>query len=240
MAFGTGIQAFGDGFRTVRSPGMRRYTWLPALVSLGVVAVGLWVTFGYVDTLSAWLTERLPDWLDFLGAVLAPILYLLGVLVGTWLFGFLAVLIASPFLGDLSLAVERRHGSGPEAPPGLLAGAVGALGREGRKLLYHLPRLLGVFLLTLIPVINAAAPVLWFLFGAWTLAVEFADYPQENRGRPFRDTLALLRANRAAALGFGACATLALAVPLVNFLLVPVAVAGGTVLWLRLDAQENP
>ena len=76
--------------------------------------------------------------------------------------------------------------------------------------------------------------------GAWTLAVQFADYPLENRGRPFRDTLTLLRANRAAALGFGACATLALAVPLVNFLLVPVAVAGGTLLWLRLDAQENP
>jgi CysZ protein len=240
VTFGTGIHAFGDGFRTVRTPGLRRYTWLPVLVSFGVVAVGLWVTFGYIDDASAWLTALLPGWLDFLGAVLAPILYLLGVLVGTWLFGFVAVLVASPFLGDLSLAVERRYGSGPDAPPGLLAGAVGALGREGRKLLYHLPRLLGVFVLTLIPVVNAAAPVLWFVFGAWTLAVEFADYPLENRGRPFRDTLELLRANRAAALGFGACATLALAVPLVNFLLVPAAVAGGTLLWLRLDAQENP
>ena len=133
---------------------------------------------------------------------------------------------------------DRRDGE--EGVRGAGRALEGALGREGRKLLYHLPRLLGVFVLTLIPLINAAAPVLWFLFGAWTLAVQFADYPLENRGRPFRDTLTLLRANRAAALGFGACATLALAVPLVNFLLVPVAVAGGTLLWLRLDAQENP
>lgn len=239
MSLGHGLRAFSDGARAARAPGMGRYIWLPALVSLVVIAAGLIWTFGYVEALSRWLADSLPDWLDFLSLILAPLLYLLGVLAGAWLFGLLAVLLASPFLGDLSMAVERREfGSGPEQPPGLLTGAMSALGRELRKLLYYLPRLLVVFLVTLIPLVNAAAPLVWFGFGAWILAIQFCDYPAENRGLPFRETVHLLQRHRAAALGYGACATVALAIPLVNFLLIPVAVAGGTILWRRLASSD--
>jgi CysZ protein len=238
LSLGQGIRAFVDGGRAVRAPGLGRYTWLPALVSLVVIAAGLFLAFGYIGELSRWLTEQLPGWLEFLGLILAPLLYLLGMLIGAWLFAFLAVLVASPFLGDLSIAVERsQFASGPEQPPSLWQGAIGALGRELRKLGYYLPRLLVVFLLTLIPVLNAAAPVLWFGFAAWTLAIQFCDYPNENRGRPFRDTVGLLQRHRGAAFGYGACATLAMAIPLVNFLLIPVAVAGGTILWRRLQSD---
>lgn len=240
MSLARGIRCFAEGSRLARAPGLARYTWLPVLVSLVVTTAGLVVAFGYIGDLSAWLTRQLPDWLEFLSLILAPMLYLLGVLIGAWLFALLAVIIASPFLGDLSIEVERRgFGSGPEHVPSIWASAAGAIGRELRKLGYHLPRLLLVFLLTLIPVLNAAAPFLWFLFGAWTMAVQFCDYPNENRGRPFRDTVALLKQHRAAALGYGGCAALALAIPLLNFLLIPVAVAGGTVLWRQLEGPDR-
>lgn len=240
MSIGHGIRSFLDGARAARAPGMGRYTWLPALVSLVVIVAGITWAFGYIGDLSRWLTDALPGWLEFLTVILAPLLYLLGILMGAWLFGFLAVLIASPFLGDLSIAVERAEfGNGPEQPPGLWQGALSAVGRELRKLGYYLPRLLGVFVISLIPVVNALAPLLWFAFGAWILAIQFCDYPAENRGRPFRDTVALLKRRRGAALGYGACATVALAIPLVNFLLIPVAVAGGTILWRRLEAGER-
>lgn len=239
MSVAGGVRAFADGFRAARAPGLARYTWLPALVSLTVIAGGLILAFGYVQDLSAWLTSLLPGWLEFLNLILVPLLYLLGVLVCAWLFGFLAVLIASPFLGDLSIAVEQRQfAGGPEQPPGFWTGLAGAFGRELRKLGYHLPRLLLVFVITLIPVVNLAAPVVWLIFGAWTLAIQFCDYPAENRGRPFVETVALLKQNRGAALGYGACATLALAIPFVNFLLIPVAVAGGTILWRRLQGGQ--
>lgn len=239
--FAAGIRAFLDGFGAARRPGLGRYTWLPALVSLVVIVTGLWLTFDYVDRFAAWLTAYLPEWLAFLTVLIVPLLYLLGVLAGTWLFALLAVLIASPFLGDLSIAVERAaFGSGPPQPPSLWVGAVAALGRELRKLGYYLPRLLLVLVLSLIPLVNALAPLLWFLFGAWILAVQFCDYPTENRRRPFADTVALLGAHRGAALGYGACATLAMAIPLVNFLLIPVAVAGGTLLWRRLHGATGP
>ena len=236
-----GIRSFLDGLRAVRAPGLGRYTWIPAAVSLVVVVVGLGVTFSYVADLSTWLTARLPDWLEFLELLLVPLLYLLGVLAGTWLFALVAVLIAGPFLGDLSMAVERREfGDGPPEPLSLWAGALASLGRELRKLGYHLPRLLLVFLVTLVPLLNTLAPLVWFLFGAWTLAIQFCDYPTENRRRPFAETVDLLKRNRGAALGYGACATVALAIPLVNFLLIPAAVAGATLLWRRLQMETLP
>jgi CysZ protein len=94
-----------------------------------------------------------------------------------------------------------------------------------------------VLVASLVPVLNALAPLLWFAFGAWTMAIQFSDYPTENRGRPFHETVALLQRNRSAALGFGACATVALALPLINLLLIPGAVAGGTILYRRM--QDN-
>jgi CysZ protein len=225
-----------------------RYTWLPALIALVVISVGLTLTFGYLTDLSRFLISLLPEWLDFLGMLLTPLLYLLGLLIGAWLLGLLAVVAASPFLGDLSIEVERlKYPDAAPRPPEFWRGVRRALKREARKLGYHLPRLVGVFIITLIPLVNALAPFIWFLFGAWTMAVQFADYPAENRGLPFAATLARLRSNRGVALGFGGCATLALAIPFLNFLLIPVAVVGGTLLWHRLQdapagesADSNP
>lgn len=236
MSFRTGVQAFIDGARLSRDPDLLRFTWIPALVSLLIIGSGTWLAF---DTLSTWgqsLSDRLPSWLGFLEWVLVPLLYLLGLVLGVWLFGLLAGIIASPFLGSLSLAVERKvWGRAPEDTTAWWRLLGPTLARELRKLLYHLPRLLVVFVLTLIPLVNAAAPVIWLLFGAWTMAVQFADYPVENRQRPFRDTLARLKARPAAALGFGACTALVLAIPLLNFVLIPVAVCGGTLLWRYLE-----
>ena len=241
LGFMDGVHQFFEGARIARKPGLARYTWLPTLLSLVIIVAGLTLAFGYTGEFSSYLEALLPAWLDFLSLVLVPLIYLLSVLIGAWLFGFLAVLIASPFLGDLSIEVEvTEFQTGPQHDPSFLHGLIGALGRELRKLVYYLPRLIVVLALSLIPLINAAAPLIWFLFGAWTLAIQFCDYPGENRGLPFRDTLALLKRNRAAALGYGSCATLALAIPVLNFLMIPVAVAGGTLLYRRMQAQTLP
>lgn len=239
MSLIAGVGTFADGARLIRRPALLRYAWIPAALSLVVISASLWLAFGYITDFSDYLVAQLPGWLGFLSFVLTPLLYLLGLLAGAWLFGLLAVLLASPLLGDLSLAVEEQiaPGSAPK-PLDFLPGLAHAVRRELRKLAYHLPRLIGVAILSVIPGINVLAPLLWLLFGAWTLAVQFADYPAENRNLPFVETLQRLRRRRWAALGFGACATLALAIPLLNFLLVPVAVVGGTLLWLRSEPDS--
>ena len=95
--------------------------------------------------------------------------------------------------------------------------------------------MLVVFLVGLIPIVSPIAPAIWFLFAAWMMAIQFVDYAAENRGLEFGATIAALKANRAAALGFGAITATLLAVPLVNVVFIPAAVCGGAVLWRRLD-----
>ena len=70
------------------------------------------------------------------------------------------------------------------------------------------------------------------------MAVQFCDFPVENRQRPFQETLSALRRERTAALGFGLCTAVVLAIPLLNFVLIPVAVSGGTLLWQNLQRAQ--
>ena len=236
MSFSTGISCFSEGLRLARSRKIRPFILLPASVSLVVIGLGLYFGYGYVQELTVWIAGSLPDWLSFVDDIVGPILYVLGLLVGAWLFGFVSNIIGGPFLGELANAVENPE---HRAQHTLAGGLLAAFGRELRKLRYHLPRLLGVFLLGFIPLINGIAPVLWLLFGGWMMAVQFCDLRTENVGGRFVDTLGILRQNRAAALGFGMCVTLFMAIPGVNFLVGPVAAAGGTVLMMRLQQSAD-
>ncbi|MCZ6617129.1 MAG: sulfate transporter CysZ [Gammaproteobacteria bacterium] len=231
-----GVRQFIEGARTACSSQLARYSWAPALSSAIIIGLGLALASSYIGEFSTWLVAQLPDWLGFLERILTPLLYVFGLLFGAWMFGFLAVIIAGPFLGNLSRKVEVLElGESPDDTRSFLEGLVAGIGREARKLGYYLPRLFLVLLITLIPVINIIAPIIWFGFGAWIMAVQFCDYPTENRNLPFSDTITRLRRHRGAALGFGGCTTLLLAIPLVNFLVIPIAVAGGTLLWHSLE-----
>jgi len=217
------------------TPEIRPFVVLPAIVSLVIIATGLGLGFSYVSDLSNYLISGLPSWLEFLQWVLEPLLYLLGLLVGAWGFGLLAAVIGSPFLGDLSMRVEKL--AIDPIPWWKQLGPT--MMRELRKLGYHLPRVILLIVVSIIPVVNAVAPLLWLGFGAWMMAVQFCDYPTENRARAFNETLDVLGANRAGALGFGACVTVVMSIPLLNFIAAPVAVAGGTLL-MQTFADQRP
>ena len=241
MSLATGLDCFLRGARMAWAKPLRPFVWVPMAVSFSLVAILLATMFAFVQDAVAAVVAFLPDWLDWLAKALGPVLYVLGVLVAGWLFGFLAVLAAGPFLGFLSARAEEfAFGEGPpDSGEGVAAALVNAIAREGRKLAYHLPRLAAALLLTLVPVVNALAPAIWFVFGAWMLAVQFVDYAAENRGLDFRATTELLRSHRAAALGFGSLATLLLAVPFGALFVIPAGVTGGALLWRRCASQAD-
>jgi CysZ protein len=101
-----------------------------------------------------------------------------------------------------------------------------------RKLGYFLPRAVALGLLFLVPLINILAPVLWLLFGAWMLALEYLDFALGNHGMTFPRQRAILAQRRFLGLGFGTAVLLVTALPIINFIAVPVAVAGATKLWV--------
>jgi len=235
MNFFDGITCFTSGARRAFTPEVRPFVLVPAAVSLVIIAAGLTLAFSYVTDLSNYLISLLPGWLDFLGFIIEPILYVSGFLIGAWSFGLIATVVGSPFLGDLSLRVESLI-TDPvpwwkQLGPTML--------RELRKLRYHLPRLLLLVVVSITPLLNTFAPLLWLSFGAWMMAVQFCDYTTENRMHDFTDTLNLLSANRAAALGFGLCVTVGMSVPLLNFIVAPVAVTGGTLLMQQIRGNSS-
>lgn len=95
-----------------------------------------------------------------------------------------------------------------------------------------------MLILSVIPGLNVAAAPLWILFSAWMLAVEYADYPMANHGLRFARQRELLSQRRFLSLGFGAAVMLALVVPILNFVVIPAAVAGASVMWVERFAES--
>lgn len=232
-----------SGMRLIMQPRLRRFVVVPVLVNTAIFAAAIaygWMQFA---DLIAWLQSLVPGWLEWLTWLLWP-LFAIGLLVVVFFtFGLLANLIAAPFNGLLAEAVEHHLTGQAPGDGGGLRELLGDLGPtlldELRKLGYALFSAIPFLILFLIPGLNIVAPFLWFLYSAWVLAVQYADFPMGNHGLRFREQRARLRQRPFLSLGFGA-ATLALtSVPIVNFLAMPSAVAGATALWLRELAPER-
>jgi CysZ protein len=237
----TALDSLRRGARLAFSPALRHWALLPlaanALVFLAAGAL-LWsLVTGWLETLAVLAGSE--GWLAGVAGALVGILkvVLVGVLLvgSAWLFSALLHVVAGPFLGLLAAAADRvAHGHAPPAEP-FARLATRTLRRSLRMLGYWALRALGLALLTLpmsfIPGVNLLVAPLWFAFGGWMMAVACFDYPSDNRGADFDTMLAVLARQRLLVLGWG-CAVLALAmVPLVNLVILPVAVCAATLLW---------
>jgi len=239
----SGPQYLREGLKLVLSPGLRLFVLLPLAINL-ILFVAL-IGFA-VDQFSGWLASlmgSLPSWLSFLDFLLWPLFVILLLLMVFFTFTLLANIIAAPFNGFLAEKVEVVVRGADNFPPfswaELLAMVPRTLKRELRKLSYFLPRAIGLLLLSLIPGLNLIATPLWLLFGVWMMAVQYIDYPCDNHKVSWDDMLAWLRAKRWQSLGFGGITYLALLIPFVNILMMPAAVAGATLFWVREDGAAG-
>jgi CysZ protein len=184
--------------------------------------------------------ELLPGWLDWLAFVLVPLFLLLSAVAVFFTFTMVANLLASPFNGMLAEAVEGRL-TGRETQTATLGTIMHDAGlavrSELRKLGYILVRIVPLLLLFLVPVVG---PLLWAGFSAWMLAISYVDYPMGNHGYTFPDQRQVLRERRWMALGFGLAVMAAMAVPVLNFIIMPCAVAGATVMYVESIAPTLP
>ena len=65
------------------------------------------------------------------------------------------------------------------------------------------------------------------------LALEYLDYPMGNHGLLFPEQRRRARERRLLVLGFGAAISGLTMIPVINFLVMPLAVAGATALWVE-------
>ncbi len=221
------------GFALLKLPGIKRYVAIPALINIFLFAAAIWYGYEQIDTL---LEQYLPSWLDWLEFLLWPLLIIASLLVVFFAFTLVANILGAPFNGVLSEKIEERltqqKVSSNEGYLDLLRGARIGISNELRKLFYLAIRVLPLLILFIIPGLNMFAPFLWFIFGAWLLAIEYLDYPMGNRNLSFKQQLTLLKEKRFLCLGFGMALVFMTITPILNFFAMPVGVAAATALWI--------
>jgi CysZ protein len=232
-----------SGVGLITQPGLRRFVLIPLLINILVFSAAIYYGVMKFESFIVWMEAKIPSWLQWLDWILWPLFVLALVIVVFYSFTLVANILAAPFNGLLAEKVELHLTGRPLSEGGGLKKAmielVPTLFDELRKLLYVLVWAIPFLILFLIPGVNAAAPVLWFLYTAWMLTVEYCDYPMGNHGLKFREMRSRLRNRRLLGLGFGAATAGLTMIPVVNFIVMPSAVAGATALWVRELAETR-
>jgi CysZ protein len=212
------------GLRFLTRTELRKFIIIPVLINLVLYSAALWLGYHYVSDL---INQFIPGWLQWLSWILWPLFFISFFIVGFFTFTVLANLLAAPFYGKLSaktLAIITGHTSASAEAP--LAKVIFA---ELRRAGYMGSRALPILILSIIPGLNVIAPVLWALFGAWGMSLEYMAYPLENEGVLFSEQKQLAKNIRLGALSFGGAAAFGLAIPIFNIIVAPAAVIGATI-----------
>lgn len=227
----TGANYLLRGLGLINRPGVRKHVIIPLIINILIFAGLIGLLSSQFEVLLEWLMPTLPDWLAWLEALLWFVFVIVTAIAVFFSFSILANLIGSPFNSFLSAAVEKDlTGRSPISDVGFVEETVKALSGEVKKMLLFAMIAIGLLILTLIPVINLVAPVLWIIFSAWMLSIEYLDYPLGNQGKSFPEIRRAIQQKRFLSLGFGGMVMLATMIPILNFLVMPVAVAGATAL----------
>ena len=223
-----------QGLRSIFSPGLRRFVVIP--LALNIMIFGALAYFAGVyfdDFMDRWLPSQ--SWLEFLRWILWLLFAVAYALTLFYGFTLIANLIASPFNGILAAKVEEKlTGNRPtEADESLMKAIAPAIAGEISKILYFASRAIPMLLLFLIPGINILVTVAWVVFGLWFLAIEYSDYPMGNHALSPGLQRDHLRRRRLKSLAFGAGVTVMMLIPIVQFAVMPAAVAGATRFWVE-------
>ena len=230
-----------EGFKLLWHPRIRWLVVIPLLINILLFSAVTWAVGIWVGDWLNWLTASVPEWLQWLAWVIWLLFALLVLVIYSFTFTLFANLIGSPFYGIIAeRVIAMQRGDNEQTPQTLtilLATARDSFLRELQILAYLLPRTIGVLLITFtisfIPIINIAAPLIAGSWAAWTLAIQYFDYPADSDQVSFREARQKTGGQRWLSLGFGFSALGAAAIPVLNLLLLPATVIGGTLLWCR-------
>ena len=232
----SGFGYFFYGLELALSPGIRRFVIMPLLANILLVGGALFYLFSHLDSwINQWMGQ-IPDWLSWLSYILWPLLVLTILATFSYFFSTLANFVAAPFNGLLAEKVEEKltgHTINDEGILAVIKDVPRIMSREWRKLVYTLPKAIGLFLLLLIPALGQTlGPILWFLFTAWMLAIQYCDYPFDNHKVSFNDMRNNLKQKQGKAYGFGMLVSVLTPIPIINLFVMPVGLCGATSMWV--------
>lgn len=234
--FLSGLTYFFKGIRMIFYPGLRRFVMIPLIINIVIFTAAILVGIDQFDNLLDWLMpEGKGWWIEFARVILWIVFSAMISLIVFFTFTLIANLLGAPFNGLLSEKVESslsgeiHEGEGDVRS--LLASILPSLLSEVRKMAYFL--IIAAVILILSLFLHVLSPLLWGIFTSWMFALEYIAYPMENHNMYFSQARAQVRKKRAISFGFGMAVMFATMIPLVNFIVMPSAVTGATILWVE-------
>lgn len=224
-----GLKTYLAGVRWLRAnPRYLLLLSLPAILGVFFLAGGVgWFAVNDERILS-WILFAKPQdsWFMLVIYYLCKVILYLATILFVFIASFLLMnIIASPVYDIVSAAVERDI-TGRDVPSQSLKEMLYVMVVELKKVALILTV---SFILLFVPGINLVSTIA----AAFLIGWDFFDYPVARRSWTFRQRADLARREFFAVLGFG----LWLVIPIVQIVLVPLAVAGGTM--LNLEALKK-
>ncbi|MDM8569595.1 sulfate transporter CysZ, partial [Thiotrichales bacterium HSG1] len=224
----------------ITKPDIRVWVIIPLMINIllfSMLSYYSWLYFPIaLDTVIAYL--QLPDWkwiFTMIRWFMLPLFIVFAMITFFFIFIFFGNLISEPFNGELSKAVEKYiTGSKVKVPSEPLFTAIINFFREKlEKSWYYLKLIMLLLIISLVPIVNIISPILWFLLSAWIAALEFSDPVLSNHGYSVPEQRQLLAKKPMLTLGFGISVLVAMFIPVINFFVMPTAIAGSTYMYLQ-------
>lgn len=238
------LEYFVEGAKIIFKPGFRRFIFIPLCVNL-LIFIGLTMAFYHqFQSFIDYILELLPFWMDWLIWLIWPLAVFLFLMAYGYSFNIITNIIAAPFYGLLAEKIENHltGNSLPEEPWGQLIPRT--IQRELVKLFYFVTR--GMLILILIvacffvPGLNILAVIAGGIWSCWCMAAQYSDYPADNHQLSFKSLRKRLNKIPLTSYSYGGLILFGSMVPVLNIIVVPIGVAGATVLWVKeLKAIEG-
>lgn len=243
----SGISYLFKALPLLTKPGIKAFVLIPLMINICIFAIGIYFGFTYfgeymdkfLDTSGMW------SWVASLVEMIKPLLYVifgmaLLVLI-FYTFSILANIIAAPFNALLAEATEKYLTGNQLSEEGgfkqMMKELIPTIMMEIRKLIYMI--LWSIPFLIILFVIPIIGPIIWFLFTAWMMSLQYMDYPMGNHKIKFEQQRNLQGKKRLFSLGFGGVTMGASMIPFINFIVMPTAVIAATLIWVEQYSEQN-
>ncbi len=221
-----GFQAYFRAFRFIALHRLWSYAIIPGLISILIGAGIISVFYFSFDNISFWLSDVYP--FEFGKAILtkfaAFVASVLGAAGSLFLYKYLIVVIASPFMSLLSEKVEFILNPLHEEKSFNLARAIKELVRglsiAIRNIVRELLFTLGLIIIGFFPVVGVISVPMIFLIQAYYAGFGNMDFYYE-RFYNIKETVREVRKNQFVAIGNGTFFLLLLMIPVVGLFLAP-------------------
>lgn len=232
----SGISYFIQGWHLVSQPGLKKFVFLPMLANIVIMSLLFYWLFSSLSSVIDLGLNYVPSWLQWLGYIASFLVIVTFAIFFCYFFSLVTNIIAAPFNGLLAEQVEAllTHQPPPDSSIiSVIQDVPRILKREWLKLANYLLWTVPILLTSFIPVFGQlVTPIIWFIFTAWMVNLQYADYAFDNHKVNFYQTRQLLKQDKVDNVIFGALVSLFTMIPLLNLIIMPVAVCGATAMWV--------